>query len=515
MRIFDIPRSWVSGAEPRRVAVHGSCRVHDPFESLANNGQIIKVWANNYAVSYTLAEARQMLRFSVGEKAIPSSLLPFIFDNPSNAFTIDAYSRDVIRNVDAFVVEVSELRQVRYREFFFQIQVFMRNFVLKYGSALLPWYRAFSLSKPISEEIICDALSALPHAITQEEKSLVESILREVRLEEVSIETTAQLIRQLRANGVKHWIFVSHFQVPGLAGTLMEDRGKLAEMMRRVTAECDVDFFNPTEVITHYGRQRMLANGGSDIYHYNPDHQFVVAEALIKKICLGVVNNDLPRKHVLPNKKFQPLQAIASALNALLIPFHRTRMNLLGVDDSGLHAHYAGRLDRGVIADERDIEIADLVLRYLPQFEQYHVFRAGLGEIAFLLAAFGHAIVGFDPFAGRFRAMSEGGRQLRECGVIGDNFEPRNEIVPSQESGDGTLAVATNLMMTVSPEQEESILKRLEVYEAILLDPSMLLRQRPQSADQELLLKRLSNAGFAHFQYFPQQRLLYCSKVKH
>ncbi|MGD9883620.1 MAG: hypothetical protein AB7U95_26255, partial [Reyranella sp.] len=147
MRVFDVPKGWRGATLPVRIAVHGSCRVHDPFEALASKGELIKVWANNYAVSYTLAEAHQMLRLSIGESEIPTYLLPFIFDDARNALTPSGWPRDVIKDVDVFVVEVSELRQVRYREFFFQIQVFMRNFVSKYGAALLPWYRAFSLGQ--------------------------------------------------------------------------------------------------------------------------------------------------------------------------------------------------------------------------------------------------------------------------------------------------------------------------------------------------------------------------------
>lgn len=515
MRIFDVPKGWRGATPPLRIAVHGSCRVHDPFEELASNGELIKVWANNYAVSYTLAEAHQMLCFSIGESEIPTHLLPFIFDDARNAFTPNGWPRDVIKDVDVFVVEASELRQVRYREFFFQIQVFMRNFVSKYGAALLPWYRAFSLGQPISEEIVSDALAGLPSSVCREDRAVIESVLREVRLEEVSLGTTKQLIEKLKANAVDKWIFVSHFQVPGLSGTLMADRGKLQEIMRQATAECGVDFFDPTEIVARYGRQRMLANNGADIYHYNPDNQFVVAEALLKLVYLKEnEKGHLPEKaRITSPPKCRPLQTVSAALNALLVPFHRERLARLGIDDSGLHAHYALLLERGIVVGERDLEVANVVLRFLPQFEHYHVFRAGLGEIAFLLAAFGSPTVGFDPFSGRFSAMVEGWKYLQACGLIGNDFDAKNEIVPETEENKSTLGVATQLLLTVSAAQREAILVRLESYDAILFDPSMLIDQRPDPREQEKLITRLRDAGFAYTRPFPQQRLMYCAKL--
>ncbi|MGD9879518.1 MAG: hypothetical protein AB7U95_05200, partial [Reyranella sp.] len=339
-------------------------------------------------------------------------------------------------------------------------------------------------------------------------------VLREVRLEEISLGTTKQLIEKMKANAVNQWIFVSHFQVPGLAGTLMADRGKLQEIVKQATAECGVDFFDPTKIVARYGRQRMLANNGADIYHYNPDCQFVVAEALLKLVYFKHIENEhLPESaRITSHPKYRPLQTVSAALNALLVPFHRERLARLGIDDSGLHAHYALLLERGIIVGERDLEVADVVLRFLPQFEHYHVFRAGLGEIAFLLSAFGNQTIGFDPFSGRFSAMVEGWKYLRACRLIGNDFDAKNEIVPEREENKSTLGVATQLLLTVSAVQREAILVRLESYDAILFDPSMLIDQRPDPREQEKLITRFRRAGFAYTRPFPQQRLMYCAK---
>src|SRR5262249_8928337 len=103
----------------------------------------------------------------------------------------------------------------------------------------------------------------------------------------------------------------------------------------------------------------------------------------------------------LPLRTVDPGQAseVASAsLNALLVTLHRSRLDSLGLEGSGLHSHYALLLERREIVAPRHVATVDLVLRVLPEFQTYHVLRAGLGEVAFLLSAFGRRTLAFDPF---------------------------------------------------------------------------------------------------------------------
>jgi hypothetical protein len=67
-------------------------------------------------------------------------------------------------------------------------------------------------------------------------------------------------------------------------------------------------------------------------------------------------------------------------------------------------------------------------------------------------------------------------------------------------------------MFTLSPEEEEVMLARLEKYRAVLFCPAALLRQRPLAADQEALVERFRRAGFTHVKDYPHLRLVYCAK---
>src|SRR5690348_13207406 len=102
MRVFDVPASSWTGDRPMRIVVHGTCRVHDPFEALAASGWMVKVWANNLAVSYTLGEARQMLAHCLGESPIPTPLLPFVFHDPANSSAPELAHRRIIETADAY-----------------------------------------------------------------------------------------------------------------------------------------------------------------------------------------------------------------------------------------------------------------------------------------------------------------------------------------------------------------------------------------------------------------------------
>jgi hypothetical protein len=511
MRVFDVPKGYAGIGRQLRVAVHGSCRVHDPFEALAAAGKLMKVWANHLAVSYTFGEACQALQWNLGERAIPAELLPFIVDDPTRLPAIEPQQRRVLESVDVFIVEISELRQIRYRDFFFQIQVFMRNFVSRHGAALLPWYRLFSTGRPATKDVIQEALGRLAH-LDAEERAFVESILVETQLAAIDPESAKRAIATLAATCDARWLFVSHFVVPGMSGTLMLDRAKLQEILRAATAACNVDFFDPSQMVGRYGRATALANAGADIYHYNPDFQSMIGDALLLQLSATLEPDRAALELAAPNAA-PPLQPISCALNALLTMCHRERLARLGVDGSGLHAHYALLLERCEIVGRQELDIAEIILRYLPAFDCYHVLRAGLGEMAFLLAVLGRRTKAFDPFAGRLQALTAGAKYLRSCGFLGeDGVDATLATVPSPSPGERTLAVATQLALTASPAEEESILKQLERYDAVLFLPGALVRPRDSKADEELLIDRFRRAGFVEVRDYPHLRLVYCAR---
>lgn len=510
MRIFDVPKGYCGIERPLRVGVHGTCRVHDPFEALAAAGNLITAWANDPSVSHTLGETRQALRHSLGIEVVPDSLLPFVFDEPDGLPRWEPKHRRTLESVDAFVIEVSELRQVRYRTFFFQIQAFVRNFVSRHGTSLLPWFTAFSSGKSIPEELVQQTLSNLSR--DEGDRRQIESILREAQLETLTAETARQAIDDMRRGFAARWLLVSHFSVPGDTGQLMRDRRQLSDTLRQAAEMCGVGFFDPTGLVRQYGRAAVLAKGGADIYHYDQGFNITVGESLIRSLQPEIrISGDMSPMSA-SVKDTASIGAASRSLNAELVAFHRERLAQSNIDDSGLHAHYALLLDRNEIIGKYQSYVVDVVIRCLPEFDHYDVPLAGLGEIAFLLAALGRRATAFEYFSTRFAAMTAGARYLQSIGLLPEGgIRAVEAMLPAGGNRKRTLAVATQLALTVLPEEEERILRRLETYEALLFCPSLLVRERSEP-EQEALLERFRAAGFVIVRDYPQQNLTYCAK---
>lgn len=342
-----------------------------------------------------------------------------------------------------------------------------------------------------------------------EERELTASILREARLEVMDVEAAKRAIVELTSGCPDRWTFVSHFVVPGLSGTLMEGRAELRAVLAEAARATGVGFFDPSEIVATYGRETVLAKRGGDIYHYNPDFQSAIAEVLVQR--LGT--KDRKTVSTKPASANVSIQVVAEALNALLITLHRERLKNSDVDSSGLHQYYATLLEQHQIISKGVVDTVDLLLRFLPDFDCYHVLRAGLGEMAFLLAAFDCKVMAFDPFATRLSAIEAGVAYLKAC-----NFPNAGgltaELATVPDAGDGrrTLAVATHLSITVSPQEEEAILTRLEKYDAILLNPALLVRARERREECEALLDRFRRAGFTYIRDYPRLGLIFCAK---
>ncbi len=449
-----------------------------------------------------------MLQWCSGRRTIASSLLPFILSGSGEALSQEPARPRILEDVDAFLFEMSELRQIRYRDVSFQIQAFTSNFISKHGSAVLPWYRLFSQGLPVSDELVQETLSKLTN-LAGEERELTGSILREARLEVMDVESTKHAIVELTSGSPDRWTFVSHFVVPGLAGTLMQGRAELRAVLAEAAAATGAGFFDPSEIVATYGRETVLANRGADIYHYDPEFQSTIAEILVQHL-RARDGRKVARK---PPSEDVSIQVVGGALNALLISLHRERLRDLDVDGSGLHQHYAALLEQHQIVSKGVVDTVDLILKFLPSFDCYHVLRAGLGEMAFLLAAFGCKVTAFDPFSTRLSAIKAGVAHLKAC-----NFPNAGDLtanlatVPDVAEGRRTLAVATHLLITASSQEEEAILARLEKYDAILFDPALLVRARESHEERESLIDRFRRSGFTHIRDYPRLGLIYCAK---
>lgn len=513
MRVFDVPAGVGPNDRPVRIVVHGTCRVHDPFEAMAAAGRIVKIWANYAAVSHTFGEARQMLAHCLGHSPIPAALQPFVFDTPANAPPPEPVHRRIIESADAYLFEISGPRQIRYGNAYFQIQAFNKNFIFRHGNALLPWYRLFAQRKPASEAVVADTMSKLSH-LSSDEQEVTAGILREAQLESTAVPSGTDIVSELAGDSPWRWTFVPNFLIPGVSNTMMAERKTVRQIVSEVAVACGVGYFDPSALVARYGPEKTLENGGKDPCHYNPAFHMTTGRALLQEPLAKLSGHEASP---LPAGTFSSagssVSLVGAALNTALISLHRERVSRLGVDGSGLHAHYAAMMERRTLLNQVDLEVAEIVANFLPRFERYDVLQSGLGELAFLLSAFGCRTRAFDPFRTRNDAIEAGIEHLRDCRFPNsERLGSELATVPELTGSENALAVAYRLAVTLSPEDQETMLRRLEKYPAVLFNPATLIRARPLAADQDALVERFQRAGFRHTRDFPRFGLLYCAK---
>lgn len=514
MRVFDLPADGAASGKPQRIVVTGSCRVLDPFEDLAASGTLVKVWANYAVAPHTFGEVDQILRYTRQERDISEPLIPFVFAQPHSLRPRTSTERRLLDSADVFVIEISDLLQIRCGDTYFQSNAFWRSFNARFGTAVLPWYRALSLGQPVTESLIESVMGSLSH-IGGDDRDLLARILRDTCFERVDVRRAEELIDQLRFNPSAKWLFVSHFMVPGLGGPLMEERRKLSATLQKAATARGAAMFDPSNLVAEYGADIALGLNGADISHYNPVFQAAVAEAL-----LSVVDGS-DDTSLRPGRVQNPAASLPerkrSELNRLLSALHQQRLAELGEEASGLYAHYRNLLQSGDLVGLRAARAAELITRHLPAFDRYDVPRAGLGETALLLSALGKRTNAFEGNGHRLAAIEAGAAHLRDQGLLADGlFSCRQSPPPTAERNganrDRCMVVATQLVLNGSEEERSAALATFECYDAVLCDPASLLPSDGTTDPTESTLARLKAHGFSIVREYPAIRLAYCAR---
>ena len=316
---------------------------------------------------------------------------------------------------------------------------------------------------------------------------------------------------ELMFDRAKQWTLVSHFVVPGMGGTQMKDRADLIDAVRQASSRHGVAMFDPSIILERHGRETVLASEGRDVYHYNPNFHETVADGLLA--AAGLVSGPVMTASAAAAKIATPSAAGATErVNDKLLQLHLGRVAALGVDESGLYAHYKGLLDSERIAGQSVAELANLITYLLPRFDRYDVLRAGLGELAFVLAALGLRAVGFDQNPKRFAAMTAGLEEFtNEDLEIASRLTIGRAAIPDLPRRNRVLGIATHLI-GYTPEQQEQAINKLSAYSALLIDPRVFLYLRNSDEEREAIVETLRSLGFTQIREFPKLSVVYCAK---
>jgi len=484
MYVFELPSKREAGGT--RVATIGSCRVRLPFSALQDLGEL-KVCDYGMGFTHGIDEARQALETVLGLRSVPAQFSPYIYGTAKPP-PADRLRRTLAGGVDVFLVEVCGPRQISCEGVFFQQHFVNRELVQPHRRALLAWYRRLAQTGEVEEAIVDDALEKLREA-GQADMPLFERLLRHTRLgrpDEGAIERT---LSAMMAMAPGRWVVEGAMSSPRARGAVMGDWRALNADLRAVCGRCGALFFDPTELVAAHGVATVFDDGGANIYEINPAFYATAGRALLEQI-----------KVACPTPEAQAptgANGLAERINAELAELHRRRLAELGLEASGLFTHYEQLLERHLLVGPRDRAAFKMIDGHLPEYDSYAVMRAGLGEVAFLLAASGRRVVAHEPNAKRRGAIEAGLVHLEKAGLVESGVMSLTpELTPPLRPSGRVLGVGLDASEFREDAAAAAHLDRAAMFTDLLIDPRLFLRQREGWAEQDRLLQALADRGF-------------------
>ncbi len=485
MYVFELPSK--SEARGIRVATIGSCRVRNPFSALQDLGEL-KVCDYGLGFTHAVGESRQALETLLGLRDIPAEFSPYVYgtaEPPDSA----RLRRALGAGVDVFLLEVSAARQFSCEDVFLQQNFVNRELVQKHRGALQAWFRRLAKSGEVEGAIVDEALEKLREA-GQANMPLFERLLRRTRLSGTDAPAVESTLSAMMAMAPGPWAVVGSFTSPGVGGAIMEDRRALNADLKAACERCGALFFDPTDLVEAYGPTVVFDEGGANIYEYNPNFYPTVARAMLETIRAACPVPEAPPPMV--------ASGLVERINAELVDLHRRRLAEMGSAASGLYIHYERLLERNALIGPRDRAALALIDRHLPEYDSYAVMRAGLGEVAFLLAATGRRVVAHQPNTRRRSAIEAGLSHLTKVGLIQSGvMSVAQELTPALPPEGQVLGVGIDTSEFRDDAAAAPHLERAATFTDLLIDPRLFLRLRDDLAEQEAVLGALAERGFA------------------
>jgi hypothetical protein len=275
MLVFDLPTR--SPGAPLRAAALGSCRVREPFTALAERGQLPLV-AGGLQKSHTAREALLLLDIAAGGLEIEDFVLPLMFSH--GALPSPTKLREALNvAIDVVVLEVSSLNQFFYHGIPIHSAFLNNKLVQPNARALLNWYRQVCTRGSADAACVEATLAAMgPRG---GEFDHIEDLLRGIRLERQGVDQIETSLREMMSRVGGRWVLVGPFVVAGGAGAVMAERRALLAELDAAAERCVVSRWDPSRLISAFGREAVLNNKGRNLYHYARAFLPTAGEALL------------------------------------------------------------------------------------------------------------------------------------------------------------------------------------------------------------------------------------------
>ncbi|MDQ2860502.1 MAG: hypothetical protein M3T55_07215 [Pseudomonadota bacterium] len=290
MVIFELPAAGDRG--DLRAMSLGSCRVKNPLFVLRDRGDL-RIRAEGPSPTHTVAEALQSLTVVLGERSIPESLTPYIYEGDHRP-SLNRLAGTIRHGIDVFIIEISDDKQFIYNDICLNQNFVSRNLVQAHRGALLDWYREICRGRPAEESSVRAAMNKLDTEGFSYGAPMA-ALLRGLKLERRDGEEIAQNLGDLVAKMGGRWIVVGPFAIPGDEGDIMQRRRAFNESLRDGAGRCGALFYDPSQLILAYGKETALAGGGADIYEYAETFYSTVGETLVRLVrAVGPPRRQLP-----------------------------------------------------------------------------------------------------------------------------------------------------------------------------------------------------------------------------
>lgn len=280
MMIARIPEDEGSAAAGRTFGVIGSCRVHNPVQAMVKSARLKRVWREFNAFTHGPMEALQYFRFARGEVDIPDSFAPYIFSVETTPQRDEALA-EAVRQIDFMIVEISSFARLNCGLYEFQQNYFSEHFVRRGGIDFLEWWRNVSQRNPAAVSS-ADQLVEMRRAGDKTLRPSEEEIVRTLQFREFTDDELIERIMEMARDASLPLILVPHFSFDTEDNPISAMRLRNRRVVKEAARHLGAGFFDPTDELLAYGREKALKNDGRDIYHYSPEFDGHVGSRILE-----------------------------------------------------------------------------------------------------------------------------------------------------------------------------------------------------------------------------------------
>lgn len=256
------------------ITVLGSCRVDDPIRAMERDGRAAMNQQNIFGYVHTSREVLQQLDIISGRLEIPSRLRPFLNIRGKWAWQPAAPDTAIgyrFARTDAFVVEISSIRLLRFKAVHLQINR-TRELLANNPRLERDWWNklvhdgqndvaAYEEGRDVTAPKAHVEVATAAFCSEQSVDDVYDDILR---------------IDELLPAPV---LFVSHFNTTA-TGETVRQRQAIVDAMHEAGARRGIAWYDPTELVRKVGADKAI----HDPAHYREDFIPLVGEKLLEKV---------------------------------------------------------------------------------------------------------------------------------------------------------------------------------------------------------------------------------------